>query len=108
MMYAENSLHYWRNLLWTIGLKEGQLQDFSMGEIMSRSVERSEHGARPLVKVYTPAGLRKMFRAFADVEIVQRQMIAVEVPRLMKWLSLDRVGRLMGWNLIVKARKPRA
>jgi len=76
-----------------------------MGEIMSRSVEKSEHGARPLVKVYTPQQLRSMFGAFVDVDVVQRQMIAVEVPRLLKWMPLDTVGSLMGWNLIVKARK---
>jgi ubiquinone/menaquinone biosynthesis C-methylase UbiE len=108
MMYAENSLHYWRNLVWAIGLKEGQLQDFSIGEIMSRSVERSDHGARPLVKVYTPAALRRMFDQFDAVEVVQRQLIAPEMPRVLKWMSLARAGRLMGWNLIVKARKPRS
>jgi ubiquinone/menaquinone biosynthesis C-methylase UbiE len=108
MMYAENSLHYWRNLVWAIGLKEGQLQDFSMGEIMSRSVERSDHGARPLVKVYTPSALRRMFHAFDDVDVVQRQLIAPELPRALTWLPLDRAGSLMGWNLIVKARKPRS
>jgi glycosyltransferase involved in cell wall biosynthesis/ubiquinone/menaquinone biosynthesis C-methylase UbiE len=108
MMYAENSLHYWRNLVWAIGLKEGQLQDFSIGEIMSRSVERSEHGARPLVKVYTPERLRLMFGTFAEVEVVQRQMVAAEVPRLLTWVPLERLGSMIGWNLIVKARKPLA
>ena len=106
MMYAENSLHYWRNLVWAIGLKEDQLRHFSMGEIMSRSVERSEHGARPLVKVYTPDRLRSMFSSFSDIDIVQRQMVRAEVPRLLSWVPVERLGRAMGWNLIVKARKP--
>src|SRR5262249_36391343 len=62
MMYAEDSLHYWRNLVWNIGLKEGQLRKYSMGEIMSRTVERSDHAAaHPLVKAYTSAGLAKLF-----------------------------------------------
>src|SRR5256885_654827 len=36
MVYAENSLHYWRNLVWAIGIKEHELERWSMGEIMSR------------------------------------------------------------------------
>jgi glycosyltransferase involved in cell wall biosynthesis/ubiquinone/menaquinone biosynthesis C-methylase UbiE len=106
MMYAENSLHYWRNLVWAIGLKERQLQQYSMGEIMSRSVERSEHKARPLVKVYTKKRLHHLFDDFTNVKIVQRQMVAAEVPRGLTWVPLPVMGKLAGWNLIVKAHKP--
>ena len=82
MMYAENSLHYWRNLVWAIGLKDGQLSTWSMGEIMSRSVERSDNAAaRPLVKVYTKRRLRALFKGFSGIEVVQRQMVGAEVPR---------------------------
>jgi ubiquinone/menaquinone biosynthesis C-methylase UbiE len=108
MMYAENSLHYWRNLVWSIGIKDDQLRRYSMGEIMSRSVERSDNAsARPLVKVYTPRRLRRLFADFVDREVVQRQMVAAEVPRSLAWLPLPALGTLMGWNLIIKARKPR-
>ena len=107
MVYAENSLHYWRNLVWAIGIKENALQVQSMGEIMSRSVERSDNAAaRPLVKVYTPERLRKLFAGFEDIEIVQRQMVAEEKPRLLTRVPLPTLGRWMGWNLIIKARKP--
>jgi len=107
MMYAEGSLHYWRNLVWAIGLKEGQLNAWSMGEIMSRSVERSDNAAaRPLVKVYTKQRLQRLFDGFADIQVVQRQMVAAEVPRLLAWVPLPALGRMLGWNLIVKARKP--
>jgi SAM-dependent methyltransferase len=107
MMYAENSLHYWRNLVWAIGLKEQQLLTLSMGEIMSRSVERSDNAAaRPLVKVYTSTRLRNLFKGFVDIEVVQRQMVAAEVPRRLRWIPLPTLGRMMGWNLIIKARKP--
>jgi len=105
MMYAENSLHYWRNLVWAIGLKEGELLRHSMGDIMSRSVERSANDARPLVKVYTPARLRNLFRAFSNIEIVQRQMVPDELPvRLRRFLPA--IERRLGWNLIIKATKP--
>src|SRR5215210_462214 len=46
MVYAENSLHYWRNLFSEIGCGKGELQSSSMGDIMSLSVEVSEHGSR--------------------------------------------------------------
>ena len=81
MLYAENSLHYWRKLVWRFGIKQGLLDRVSMGEIMSRSVERSANEARPLVKVYTPERARALFRAFASVEILQRQMEPYELPR---------------------------
>jgi ubiquinone/menaquinone biosynthesis C-methylase UbiE len=107
MVYAENSLHYWRNLVWAIGIKEAALWRQSMGEIMSRSVERSDNAAaRPLVKVYTPARLRNLFAAFTDIEIVQRQMVAEEKPRLLTRVPLPLMGKMMGWNLVIKARKP--
>jgi len=109
MMYAENSLHYWRNLVWAIGLKEAQLLEQSMGEIMSRAVERSDNAAaRPLVKVYTKERLRRLFDGFDDIEIVQRQMVRAEMPRLLARVPVSWLGTLMGWNLIIKARKPRA
>lgn len=107
MVYAENSLHYWRNLVWAIGVKDDALRTQSMGEIMSRSVERSDNAAaRPLVKVYTPRRLRGLFEGFEDISICQRQMVAEEKPRLLSPVPLPVLERWMGWNLIIKARKP--
>ena len=105
MVYAENSLQYWRNLVWHYGMKSGDLSSQSMAEIMSRSVERTGNDARPLVKVYTKPRLRALFKAFTDVQIVQRQISPELVPRRLRWL-LPVVERLAGWNLIVKATKP--
>jgi len=106
MLYAENSLHYWRKLVWQLGIKEGLLQRASMGEIMSRTVERSANEARPLVKVYTPQRARLLFAQFARVEILQRQMETYELPAPLRW-SLGAIERRFGWNLIVKAEKAR-
>jgi glycosyltransferase involved in cell wall biosynthesis/ubiquinone/menaquinone biosynthesis C-methylase UbiE len=107
MVYAEDSLHYWRNLVWNIGLREGHLRKYSMGEIMSRTVERSDNAAaRPLVKVYTRAGLTTLFEGFVDIEISQRQMEAAWVPRILFYVPRRYLDRIMGWNLIIKARKP--
>lgn len=106
MVYAENSLHYWRNLMRDIGISQGELNRYSMGEIMSRSVEISEAGARPLVKVYTPRRLRALFADFTDISIIQQQLTKEELPAGLRWLPVDFIGRMMGWNLIIKAHKP--
>ena len=105
MVYAENSLQYWRNLVWHYGMKSGDLASQSMAEIMSRSVERTGNDARPLVKVYTKPRLRALFGAFAGITIVQRQISPELVPRRLRRL-LPIVERMAGWNLILKARKP--
>lgn len=107
MVYAEDSLHYWRNLVWNVGLRERQLRKYSMGEIMSRTVERSDNAAaHPLVKVYTRAGLYQLFEAFEDIHIDQHQMDPSAVPRIIFYVPRRHLERIMGWNLVVKARKP--
>src|SRR5205823_3425622 len=106
MVYAENSLHYWRILFARIGLQQHELDTASMGEIMSRHVEVSEHGSKPLVKVYTAKRLRQMFSDFEGIRIYKRQLMREELPKGLKWIRLGLAGRLFGWNLIIKARKP--
>ena len=74
---------------------------------MSRTVERSDNAAaHPLVKVYTKERLGQLFDRFVEIEIVQRQMAADEVPRWLAWVPRATLGKIMGWNLIIKARKP--
>ena len=74
---------------------------------LSRSVERNDRGgARPLVKVYTRKELRQLFDGFEDVEVLQRQLVRDEVPAVARWIPMTLLERLMGWNLIVKGRKP--
>jgi ubiquinone/menaquinone biosynthesis C-methylase UbiE len=105
MVYAEGSLNFWRIVL-GLGLWHGMLADYSIGEIMSRTVELSTaSGARPLVKVYTKRRLKRMFRQFASVAVVRRQLTPGEVPRPLRFLSADLVGRMIGWNLVAKATK---
>ena len=74
---------------------------------MSRAVERSDNAsARPLVKVYTARRLKNLFEGFQDLHVVKRQMLRDEVPRLLFFVPVAILGRFMGWNLIIKARKP--
>jgi glycosyltransferase involved in cell wall biosynthesis/ubiquinone/menaquinone biosynthesis C-methylase UbiE len=112
MMYAEHSWHYWYRLVWEKGLKHDMLRTYSIGEIMSRHVEITENDARPLVKVYTGRSLRRLFDGFESSAVYKRQMIAAEIPEdfewILKWMSLETAGRLMGWNVIIKATKPAA
>ena len=108
MMYAEHSIHYWRELVKKLGLDHDLLKSHSMGEIMSRYVEISQNDARPLVKVYTAARLKALFEGFEDRAVYKRQLMPSEVPGALAWLPLDLNARLMGWNVIIKARKPRS
>ena len=94
MVYAENSLQYWRNLVWYYGMKSGDLASRSMADIMSRSVERTGNDARPLVKVYTKPRLRALFSDFTDIQIVQRQISPELVPRRLRLLAA--AGRAAG------------
>jgi len=108
MMYAEDSLHYWLKLVWRMGLDERRLLRQSMHDIMSETVEITANDAKPLVKVYGRRRLRELFNGFDDISIVKRQLMAVELPDWLKWMPLQTAEKLMGWNLIIKARKPRA
>ncbi len=109
MVYAEHSFHYWYRLVWEQGIKHDLLRTYSIGEIMSRKVEITENDARPLVKVYTARRLKRMFDGFENKEVFKRQMVKEEIPEgLEKWISLESAGRYFGWNVIIKATKPRA
>jgi glycosyltransferase involved in cell wall biosynthesis/ubiquinone/menaquinone biosynthesis C-methylase UbiE len=106
MVYAESSLYYWRNLVLWVALREERLLTRSMGDVLSRTVERTENDAQPLVKVYTKQSVRRLMRAFADVTVVQRQMEPADLPPSLRRF-LPFFERVSGWNLIVKARKLR-
>lgn len=108
MVYAENSWHYWYEQVLRLGIEQGHLAGQSMGWVMSGSVEKSSKGQRPLVKVYTRKRLRTMFETagFQNISIVQRQMVKGELPQFLSWVPVSVAGRFVGWNLILKARKP--
>lgn len=105
MVYAETSLHYWVELVWKLGVRQQMLEGYSMGEVLSRHVEISENGAKPLVKVYSKGQLRDLFKLFSHIKIYQRQLIQEEIPHKLQWIPLDVAGKMMGWNYIIKASK---
>jgi hypothetical protein len=51
--------------------------------------------------------LRKLFSRFTDIQILQRQLTAPELPSFARWIPLDLAGKLAGWNLVLKGTKPR-
>ena len=93
MLYAENSLQYWRNLVWAYGVRDGQLSRASMADILSRTVERTSNESRPLTKVYTRSRVNRLFRKFTGRQILQRQLSPEIIPRPFRRLATPRCIR---------------
>lgn len=109
MLYHKNSLAYWGEIILRHGLVGG---DFLRGrtpqQIMNRRVEYSEHDAEPLVKVYTRKEAAKLFEMFTEVRTEVEQMTRAELRLLSPLVSdslFTRLGRSLGWNVIITARK---
>ncbi len=75
---------------------------------MSRVIEFSDHDARPLVKVYSRAQTRTLFKMFREVVIDVEQLTRAELRFLSPLVSetiFERLRKRIGWNVIVTARK---
>jgi len=109
MLYHRNSLNYWFEIVLRRGVLGGEfLHGRSAEEIMSRVVEYSDHGARPLVKVYSRRQARALFGRFRNVAIEVEQLTRAELRFLSPMVPesmLDRLRKRIGWNVIVTARK---
>jgi ubiquinone/menaquinone biosynthesis C-methylase UbiE len=113
VVYNRSSLHYWCNQVIRSGILErALLEERSMAGVLSRNVEHSTIGARPLVRVYSPRQVRRALRAagFSEVGTTVRHlhvddafplaMLAQRIPRLRDPALLDRIGRYAGWYVI--------
>ncbi|HEX2268954.1 MAG TPA: class I SAM-dependent methyltransferase, partial [Pyrinomonadaceae bacterium] len=109
MLYHRNSLNYWFEIVLRRGLLGLEfLRGRSAEEIMSRVVEHSEHGARPLVKVYSRKQMRALFGMFREVVIDVEQLTRAELRFLSPLISeslFERLRKRIGWNVIVTATK---
>jgi ubiquinone/menaquinone biosynthesis C-methylase UbiE len=109
MLYHKNSFAYWGEMILRRGILGGEfLRGRSPEEIMSRWVEYSEHGARPLVKAYSRKQARKLFSMFSDVKIEVEQMTREDLHFLSRLVSKNlftRLSRNIGWNVIITAVK---
>ena len=109
MLYYRNSLNYWGQIILRHGLLHGELlRGNSPGDIMSKHVEFSESGGRPLVKVYSRRQARQLFSMFREVKIQVEQMTRGELfflGRLVPEKIFQGLRRSVGWNVIVTAGK---
>ena len=109
MLYHKHSFAYWGEMILRRGILGGEfLRGRSPEEIMSRWVEYSEHGARPLVKAYSRKQARKLFEMFKDVKLDVEQMTRAELRFLSPIISenlFSSLARNIGWNVIITAKK---
>ncbi len=109
MLYYKNSLNYWGEMMLHRGVLGGELlRGRSPEEIMSRWVEYSEHGGRPLVKVYSRNQALGLFRDFTEIRIDIEQLVRSEFPLIGRFIPesfFSSLRKNIGWNLIVTARK---
>jgi ubiquinone/menaquinone biosynthesis C-methylase UbiE len=108
MLYNRASFHYWAKVILRFGILQGELLRHTPEEIMSRHVEYSETGALPLVKAYTRPEVHRMFGRFRERRTAVRQLTRPELhlPRaIFPDAAVEALGRRVGWNLIVTARK---
>ncbi|HEU4833788.1 MAG TPA: class I SAM-dependent methyltransferase [Pyrinomonadaceae bacterium] len=109
MLYHRNSLNFWGEVVLRHGVLGAEfLRGKSTREIMSRVIEYSEHGGRPLVKVYSRRQARELFKLFKDVTVKVEQLRRAELRFLAPLVSesmLERLRKLIGWNVIVTAVK---
>jgi ubiquinone/menaquinone biosynthesis C-methylase UbiE len=116
IVYNRGSLHYWVQQVLRQGLIHRQLfEEGTMAGVLSRGVEVSSVGARPLVRVYGRRGLRSQLRAagFSSVRTAARHFHAddtfVTEALARRWSPLrhhdvlDRIGRVAGWYLVGSA-----
>ncbi|MBI3651961.1 MAG: methyltransferase domain-containing protein [Acidobacteria bacterium] len=108
MVYHRASLYYWGGLILKRGLLRGELWNASPAALMSRYVEHTETGGRPLVKAYTRREVRKLFARFRDCKVEVNQLTRAElgaIGRVMPEPMLQWLARHFGWNLIITATK---
>ncbi len=108
MLYHRRSLYYWGSIILKHGIFGGEMFRSSAAEIMSRHVEHTETGGRPLVKAYTRSEARRLFRQFSDVKIQVNQLTRGELGPAGRWMPdsfFQWLARNFGWNLIITATK---
>lgn len=109
MLYHRTSWNYWFEIILHRGFLRGQmLRGQNAEEIMSRYIEISEGGGRPLVKVYSRREARQLFSMFREVKTEVEQLTRREfyfLGRLLPEKLFRRLEKNLGWNVIISARK---
>ena len=115
ILYNRNSFHYWLTQFAYRGILRGELlRERSMAGVLSSGVEYTHIGARPLVRVYSPAQAQRLMReaGLRDVRVdvyhfkygdtpltaVAGRLAGIfRDPRI-----LDRIGRIGGWYVVAR------
>jgi ubiquinone/menaquinone biosynthesis C-methylase UbiE len=105
-LYHKNSWHYWVNLIGIHGLLQRKLFKMSIDELLSSCVEFSRSGARPLVKVYSAADCRCLFKDFTEIEIARYHWKSEQIliPYIARLLPTFLPG-FIGWYIVISAKK---
>jgi ubiquinone/menaquinone biosynthesis C-methylase UbiE len=115
IVYNRNSFHYWlQQVLYEGVLRGGLLKERSMAGVLSRGVEYSTIGARPLVRVYSPkvvarllldagfVGVTTTVRHFQPGDTPVTAVLAKRIRVLRDPAVLDRIGRTGGWYVVAR------
>lgn len=108
MLYHRTSLYYWGGLIVKRGLLRGELRRDTPEQLMSRYVEHTETGGRPLVKAYTRGEARRLFQPFSRCQVQVNQLTRAELGapgRALPESAFQWLARHFGWNLIITATK---
>lgn len=118
IVYNRRSLHYWLEQVVWRGLVGRQLfEEGSMEGVLSRGVEVSSVGARPLVRVYSAPQLRRLLSdaGFSSVRTAVRHFqaedtsltaaLARRASALRRRDLLERLGRMAGWYIAAVATR---
>ncbi len=107
-VYHRDSAHFWLGHVLHHGLLHGALFRRGWRGLLADIEHRAHSDARPLVKVYTRAGVRRLFRSFRNLSVT-----AHHLERGHFWLpglllpagAIRRLEPLLGWYLIVRGTK---
>lgn len=113
LVYNRSSVHYWvQQFLFEGVIRRALIEERGMEGVLSRGVERSSIGARPLVRVYSPRQLRRMLAeaGFRDVhssvwhfkpsDSFLTEALASRFPRLADPATAEKIGRRAGWYVL--------
>jgi SAM-dependent methyltransferase len=119
-VYNRWSFHYWLSQVLLAGILQRELfEERSMEAVLARGVERTSIGARPLVRVYSPAQLRRMLFDAGLLDVCTSIWgFDVEDTPISTWLARhtslldrasvrERIGRIGGWYVVGVARRGR-
>lgn len=112
IVYNRDSFYYWLTQVGGYGVARARLvRGHGMSGVLSRHVERTSIGARPLVRVFSRRQFARVIAraGFGAVSVVPRHFRLTDTPltfpiaRLVGPCHIDLLGRIGGWYLVARA-----